>query len=194
MASSRQSTQSLPLYSGWSRIQPMSFAATSLAGSCIMHGSTRLAFRQKFDVSKDLLLARFGSSLAVRQEFGRGNLCGHGRECRRRQARRNEAGRSLTISQAIFVALAQDRKSWPGLSWPSQFHWGCKQRGCPVKPEHDEVPLKTTAPATWSRYCCGTCRDRSRPARQAATARRKRACRRSWRRSPWRSGRAARRR
>ena len=41
-----------------------------------MHRSTRLAFRQKFDVSKDLLLARFGSSLAVRQEFGRGNLSG----------------------------------------------------------------------------------------------------------------------
>jgi hypothetical protein len=41
------------------------------------------AIRQKFDISKDLLLARFGSSLAVSQEFGRGNLAGHDRECRK---------------------------------------------------------------------------------------------------------------
>ena len=41
------------------------------------------AFCQKLDVSKDLLLARFGSSLAVTQEFGRGNVAGHGRKCRK---------------------------------------------------------------------------------------------------------------
>ena len=39
------------------------------------------AISQKFDVSKDLLLARFGSSVAMSQEFRRRNLAGHGREC-----------------------------------------------------------------------------------------------------------------
>ena len=36
------------------------------------------AVRQKFDISKDLLLARFGSSLAVSQEFGRRDFGGRG--------------------------------------------------------------------------------------------------------------------
>ena len=36
------------------------------------------AISQKFDVSKDLLLARFGSSVAMSQEFRRRNLAGHG--------------------------------------------------------------------------------------------------------------------
>jgi hypothetical protein len=56
----------------------------NIAGRKLHHALIqKLAFRQKFDVSKDLLLARFGSSLAVRQEFGRRNLAGHGRECRK---------------------------------------------------------------------------------------------------------------
>jgi hypothetical protein len=45
------------------------------------------AISQKFDISKDLLLARFGSGLAVRQEFGRGDLGGHGWECRQHAAK-----------------------------------------------------------------------------------------------------------
>ena len=177
MASSRQSTQSLPLYSGWSRIQPMSFAATSLAGSCIMHRSTRLAFRQKFDVSKDLLLARFGSSLAVRQEFGRGNLTGHDREGRKQAGDNGSPADDLASDNEGLGTHLTDELA--PLRAPTQASQSIKNG------------LKTTAPPTWSRYCCGTCRDRSRPARQAATTRRKRACRRSWRRSPWRSGRAA---
>ena len=40
------------------------------------------AISQKFDVSKDRLLARFGSSLAVRQKFRRGSRSNWGRECR----------------------------------------------------------------------------------------------------------------
>jgi len=40
------------------------------------------AISQKFDVSKDRLLTRFGSSLAVRQKFRRGSRSNWGRECR----------------------------------------------------------------------------------------------------------------
>src|SRR5215831_13528166 len=46
----------------------------------------KAAVTQKFDISKDLLLARFGSSLAVHQKFGRGDLGGHGRQRRERKA------------------------------------------------------------------------------------------------------------
>ena len=64
-----------------------------------------------------------------------------------------------------------------------------RARSVPVS--KDEAPnAKTTAPAIEPRCCDGTCRDRSAQGRRAGRERRCRACRRSWRRSRVRSGRA----
>src|SRR6476646_4963392 len=70
----------------------MSFAATSAAGSFMMHWFRNPPSARNFDICKDLLLARFGSSLAVSQEFGRRDFAGHGwQRCKQADGSGNSA-------------------------------------------------------------------------------------------------------
>ncbi|MGC1347272.1 MAG: hypothetical protein WA863_14515 [Methyloceanibacter sp.] len=80
--------------------------------SCHFSGRTsRAAFvqkpavSQKFDISKDLLSAQFGSSLAMSQELRGGNLAGHGRQCRNQAGNASSPAKRLATNAALFALI-----------------------------------------------------------------------------------------